>query len=110
MPVLESYVESGFKTLEDKRFEQNFRIAIKSLRVSNKTFIISIVACAVSIGAALMSAIFGYKQLHSPSHIEDEQLQHMETIIEQSNEMHPPIEVTTLDTLKVQVLNNPQKR
>ena len=110
MPILESYVESGFKTLEDKRFEQTFQSAIKSLRVSNKTLIISIVACVVSIVAALMSAFFGYKQLQSPSHIEDEQLRHIESIIKRNNEMLSPLEVTTSDTVKVQVINNPQKR
>lgn len=110
MPILESYVKSGFKTLEDKRFEENLNLSRVSLIQSNRTLWISSVACFVSIVAAAIAAYFGYKQLQSPSHIEDEQLRHLESVIEQSNQMFTPLEVATSDTLKVKIINYPSKR
>lgn len=103
MPVLEDYVRSRFKTLEDKRFEHNIELTYRAIKISNRTFLISTLAFLSSVIAICTSIYFGNKQLETPITINESQLHHIEDIIEENNKFDIPIIRSA--TLKVEYQN-----
>lgn len=106
MPVLEDYVNNGFKTLEDKRYDSNFKIANKSLRISYCTLGVSILAFCVSI----ISIFSGRPQIEAPTDISSEQISALDSIGFSNSDSLPskivtPIEIVIQDTIKVLPIN-----
>lgn len=99
MPVLEEYVSNGFRTLEDKRYEENNSIALKSISIANRTLIIS----AVAFIASAIGCYFSYrgvKQSAQPTVISQSQINHLDSII-QTHSLSEPIKIKSNDTIMV---------
>lgn len=99
MPVLEEYVSNGFRTLEDKRYEENSSIALKSISIANRTLIIS----AVAFIASAIGCYFSYrgvKQSAEPTVISQNQINHLDSII-QTHSLSEPIKIKSNDTIMV---------
>lgn len=100
MPVMEDYVANDFRTIEDKRYEENKELALRSIKIANKTLRITgiaLVASAISVG---LTCYFGKKQLETPIEISSEQIQVIDSIIS-SKSISEPVEVILKDTIPV---------
>ncbi|MDE5784858.1 MAG: hypothetical protein K2H97_11155 [Prevotella sp.] len=100
MPVMEDYVANDFRTIEDKRYEENKELALRSLKIANKTLRITgiaLLASAISVG---LTCYFGKKQLETPIEISSEQIQVIDSIIS-SKSISEPVEVILKDTIPV---------
>lgn len=99
MPILEEYVSNGFRTLEDKRYEENNSLALKSVKIANRTLIISAIAFIASAMGCYFSYI-GIKQSAEPTIISQSQINHLDSII-QTQSLSEPIKIESDDTIKV---------
>lgn len=92
LPLAESYVGNDFRTLEDKRYEQNYKIAIGSIIVAFLAFIASAIGCYFSY--------LSYKQSDRPSLISPTQINQLDSII-QVHSLSEPIQIERADTIRV---------
>ncbi len=99
LPLAESYVDNHFRTLEDKRYEENNSIALKSVSIANRTLIISAVALIASATGCYFSYL-GIKQSAEPTVISQSQINHLDSVI-QTHSMSEPIKIISNDTIMV---------
>lgn len=93
MPVMEDYVANDFRTIEDKRYEENKKLALRSIIIAGIALLVS----AISVG---LTCYFGKKQLETPIEISSEQIQVIDSIIS-SKSISEPVEVILKDTIPV---------
>lgn len=106
MPVLEDYVNNGFKTLEDKRYQENHRLALRSVKLSDFTLLISACALGVSLLSALITYKIGREQIETPTEISSNQIEIIDSIISAHSLTNPidiktPVEIVSKDTITV---------
>lgn len=99
MPVLEDYVDNKFRTIEDKRYEENHAIALLSNKIANRTLMISAFALIISAIGCCFS-YQGYQKSDNPTVISPIQISHLDSII-QIHSLSEPIKIEINDTLKV---------
>lgn len=100
MPVMEEYVANVFRTIEDKRYEENQKLALRSINIANRTLCITGIALVASAFSVGLTYYFGKKQLETPTEISSEQIQVFDSIIS-SNSNSEPVEVILRDTIPV---------
>lgn len=104
MPIMVEYVANGFKTIEDKRFEENFRLALRANKLSYWTIGISSLALIASAVSCYITYNTGNKQIETPTEISNKQFNQLDSII-QANSIKQPVNVMCLDTITVKTID-----
>lgn len=91
LPLAISYVKNGFKTLEDERYEKSRKESLKSLHISQGSFLV-----------ALFAALFTILTSQCSHSLDGQQFR---TIIKELQETHipTPLNITTNDTIPVSI-------
>lgn len=100
MPVLEDYVSNGFRTIEDKRYEETSKKALKANKTANWTLVISSLAFIASALSCFITYKIGKEQIETPTELSPIQIQLLDSII-RSNSVVEPIRIISNDTLNV---------
>lgn len=100
MPVLEDYVSNGFRTIEDKRYEETSKKALNANKTANWTLLISSAALIVSALSCFITYKIGREQIDTPTELSPNQIQLLDSVI-RSNSVVEPIKIICNDTLNV---------
>lgn len=100
MPVLEDYVSNGFRTIEDKRYEETSKKALKANKTANWTLVISSFAFIASALSGFITYKIGREQIETPTELSPIQIQLLDSII-RSNSVVEPMRIICNDTLNV---------
>lgn len=99
LPLAESYVANNFRTLEDKRYQENNKLALNSIKIANLTLILSAFAFVSSAIGSYYSYL-SYKQSDNPVELSASQLCQIDSII-RVHSISEPIRIVSNDTIKV---------
>ena len=99
LPLAESYVDNGFQTLEDKRYEDNKKLALRSIIIAFITLFVSALALMVSCLGCYFSYL-SYKQSNTPLEISPTQISQIDSIIK-AHSIAEPIKIVSNDTIRV---------
>ncbi len=101
LPLAADYVDNKFKSLEQRKHDEEMRVALKSAKESRWATIIAFFSLLVSV-------VFGIHQVCSPQEIEQKQIYSIETAI-RNNRVEEPLEVEIGDTILTEPVENNQK-
>lgn len=99
LPLAESYVANNFRTLEDRRYEKNNKLALDSITIANRTLIISAFALLCSAVGCFFS-FKSYKQMDNTIELSQPQICTIDSIIK-AHSISDPIRIVSNDTIKV---------
>lgn len=108
LPLAESYVDNGFQTLEDKRYDDNKKLALRSIIVAFITLFVSALALMVSCIGCYYSYL-SYKQSKKPLEISQTQMSQIDSIIK-AHSIAEPIRIVSNDTIRVLNVQPPKPK
>lgn len=98
LPLAEDYVKNNFKSLEERHHEAEMKVALKSVKWSQRAAFIALITLFLSV-------IFDIKQMCSPQKIDTGQITTIETAIK-NNHLEEPLKVEIKDTILTRAINN----
>ena len=108
LPLAESYVANKFRTLEDKRYEENNKLALKSVRIASITLFVSLLALIFS-GIGCCYSHLSYKQSKMPPKVSQFQICQIDSIIK-AHSIAEPIRIVSNDTIRVLNVQPPKPK
>lgn len=97
LPIMEDYVSNGFRTIADRRYEENRDSALKANKYSRRAVLLSALSCLIALFIGMAQT---YISLYKPSELSDTQFERFDTLLK-NNAITEPIKVEMNDTLKV---------